>query len=79
MLWDVQNLAPKGIKVISINPAAVATPMTLNNPVMEGLNPAKENQPEDIAWLALIPFKLSRWANVRDLTTTNMIPVTESK
>lgn len=38
---------------------------------------SKENQPEDIAELALIPFRLSRWANVRDLTTTNMIDISK--
>lgn len=70
------NLAPKGIKVTCINPAAVATPMTFDRPDME-VEASKENQPEDIAELALIPFRLSRWANVRDLTTTNMIDISK--
>lgn len=69
----MQNLTSKGIKVINIQPACVATPMTLDVPGME-FDPEKEIQPEDIARLCLLPFQLSKWANVQDLTATNMIP-----
>ncbi|KAK9807960.1 hypothetical protein WJX73_007987 [Symbiochloris irregularis] len=69
-------LSPKGIKVIAINPAAVATPMTMTRPDMAGkVDPTKENQAADIAQLALLPFKVSRWCGIRELTTTNMVPI----
>lgn len=68
----MQNLAPKGIKVLALQPAAIATRMTLDTPTAD-FDPEKEIQPDDIARIAVLPFELSKYANVSELIVSNMV------
>ncbi|SKA00774.1 3-ketoacyl-ACP reductase [Sediminibacterium ginsengisoli] len=68
----MQEVRKSNIRVTTVNPSTIATPLTLNASLTDG-NPEKVLQPEDLAFLIVQHLKLPQRAFVKDfgLWSTN--------